>query len=272
MAGVLELAVLDADAPSQAVAVGRCGDDVAVIRMPCGAELKTLESFRARIHNSLLGVGTEARPDENELKDFGDRLHKFLMKDDLGSLFKNLSADGRVRINFISNHASLRSVPWEYMLDLSKADKPMRERTIARIVPTIGVPAPVPLPLQQKVRILFACAEPQDQEPVSWPEMQESITRPLKRRLSDRFELTVVEAADQASLASAVAKADYDIFHFSGHGEVVNGVGHLVLINRNNNKSSRISASTLAGLLGGKRFRLAVLSACETAAGGISCN
>lgn len=265
MTGVLDLTILNSGLLSHAVAMVRYGDDFAVTHLPCGAELLELGKFRSSMNAALLGH--EQRPDTAALAKFGAMLHSFIMRGDLGKLYAHLSPADHVRINLISDHADLQVVPWEFLQEPGQQPGPRLERSVARIVPTIGVPKPIPLPLRDKVRVLFVCAEPQDQEPVSWPEMQESIKRTFSARLPDRFELEVVEAADLTTLAQAVARNDFDIFHFSGHGEVVDGVGNLILMNRISRKSSRVTATQLANLLGGRRFRLAVLSACETSAG-----
>jgi CHAT domain-containing protein len=86
----------------------------------------------------------------------------------------------------------------------------------------------------------------------------------------DRYELTVIAGTPQ-SLFKAFENANerFEIFQFSGHGDLdpQSGEGRLLLLNESNNQSSPITAGNLAVLLAGRGIRLAVLSACMTAAG-----
>jgi len=133
-------------------------------------------------------------------------------------------------------------MPWEYWQEPDQLPGPRRERSVVRIVPTHGRPSPEPLKIGEKVRVLFVSADPLDQEPVSWPELQASIERIFAARMPGRFELSAIEGASRTGLLEAVRRAEFDIFHFSGHGEVNNGVGQLILTDRRTNKGSRLRA------------------------------
>ncbi len=59
----------------------------------------------------------------------------------------------------------------------------------------------------------------------------------------------------------------FDVFHFFGHGNVVNGSGQLMLVDTATGAADPLPACDLAALLAGKGIRLAVLSACLSSAG-----
>jgi hypothetical protein len=142
-----------------------------------------------------------------------------------------------------------------------------------RIVPTIGKPKPVPFQIigaGSKLRILFVYADPQNQTFVGWPGVRASIERVFSARLpANDYELKVIRGTAEELVEAFQAKNErYDIFQFSGHGEVdANGEGHILLLNQNNSQSSPMSAGNLANILSGRGIKLAVISACSTAAG-----
>lgn len=265
MEDTLDLSILDSGQPASAVAIARRGSDLAVTTLRCGPELQALTAFRQRIDRALRRARAE-RPMRDELTAFGHQLFQFCIRDDLARLYNRLPAS-LVRVHIHSNRPDLQALPWEYLQEPAQVPGPKRDRAVVRIVPTIGLDPVAPRPLQGKVRILFVSADPLDQEGVSWPDVKESIERAFAARIPDRFELTAVEGASQDALTDTVGQHDFEIFHFSGHSEVIDGKGHLVLLDRRTNNSVRLPADSLAVMLGGKDIRLAVLSACETAAG-----
>jgi hypothetical protein len=262
----LDLIVLDSGVPTHVVALGRAGSDLALVRIACAELLADLDDFRGRIDRALRG--RERRPLANDLLDFGRRLFAFLIRDDLARIYSRLPADD-VRIRIISDRPDLQSIPWEYFQDPARPGGPALERSIVRIVPTIGRPFVGPLLLRQNrpLRVLFVSADPVDQEAVSWPELKEDVEATFAAFIRGRAELTAVEGTDRDALTDAVQSGSYDIFHFSGHGTVVDGVGQIVLVNRDDGRSSLLSGEELGRLLAGRGIRLAILSACETAAG-----
>jgi hypothetical protein len=82
------------------------------------------------------------------------------------------------------------------------------------------------------------------------------------------FEFEAIEGASRASFRIALQQKSFDVLHFSGHGEVNNGVGSLIL--SRGNAPDRLNAEELCTILGGRNLRLVVLSSCETAAGNFS--
>lgn len=271
MTETLDLAILDASPHNEALVLGRCNSDIAVARLPLGKELFELQSFRNRIDRALRGI--EKRPPVSELTNYGHRLFSYCIRDDLLQLYHRLSANP-VRIHLLSNQPDLKAMPWEYLQEPNRIPGPQLDRSVVRVVPMIGQLAPEPLKLGHQVRVLFASAEPTDQDSVSWPEVRDEIETIFSARLSrlGRFEFKAIDGTTRNNLLDAVTQEQFDIFHFSGHGEVTKGVGQLVLTNRVTRKSERLRADELGQILSGRTIRLAVLSACWTAAGNFADN
>lgn len=272
MAESFDLAILDASPLKEAIAYGRWNSDMAVSRLSFGTALDELRGFRDHINRSLRA--TEKRPDFRELTTYGHKLFAFCIRDDLAQLYSRLPS-GQVRIHILSNQPEVRAIPWEYWQEPAHTPGPRRDRSVVRIVPVIGQLPPPPLEIKEQIRVLFASAEPVDQEPVSWTEVRDEIETTFRARLdrigkdgeSAKFEFKAIDGTTRTALLDAVTQEPFDIFHFSGHGEVVKGIGYLILTDRKTRKSVRIRADELGQILGHRQIRLAVLSACETAAG-----
>lgn len=267
MTETFDLAILDASPLKEAVAFARCNSDIAISRLSLGTTFTQLANFRNQIDRSLRGKEKE-RLSITELTAYGHKLFNFCIQDEIARLYSRLS-NGQVRIHILSNQPELREIPWEYWQEPAHTPGPRIDRSIVRIVPIIGQPPPVPLEVKQQVRVLFASAEPVDQEAVSWTDVRDEIESTFRARLNriGKFEFKAIDATTRASLLDAVTQESFDIFHFSGHGEIVKGIGHLILTDRKTRRSSRIRADELGQILGSRGIRLAVLSACETATG-----
>src|SRR5262249_13605136 len=186
-------------------------------------------------------------------------------------IYARLPTDTLVRISILSNNAELQTLPWEYLQDPSQAPGPWLVRSVVRIIPTINIEMPQPLTLanlNRKLKILFAFADPVDQDPVSWPDVKNAVERALLARIpQSQFELKVIDA-NPKDLAETLSAEQFDIFHFSGHGIVdEEGKGQLLLLNRATNKSIPYSSEKLSMALRSRGIRLVILSACYTATG-----
>lgn len=267
---ILNIDLKKPDAKKPAIVYARCDSDVAVSSLPYGPELKKLLAFRDKISEVLLK--NLERPRTAELTDFGHKLFEYIINGDVKRLYDRLPLNKRVRIHIMTNRPDLQSLPWEFLQDPTGPPGPWRDRSVVRIVPTIGRPRPEPItitPGGDKLRILFVYADPQNQTFVSWPGVRESIERVFSARLpSEFYELKVIRGTPAELVAAFQDNNDrYEIFHFSGHGDISQGEGRLLLLNEEDRQSSPLSASQLAGLLNGRGIKLAVLSACLTSAG-----
>ena len=269
MPDTLEIAILGAVPKMNAVVLARCGTNIAIESLPVGPDLDALTSFRDHIDQALLSL--KERPAETDLKTFGNNLFKYVMRGNVYRIYDALSTTALIRLSIFSNSQELQSLPWEYMQDPEQVAGPWLIRSVVRIIPTTKSNLSDPLKmsdLKRKLKILFAYADPVDQDPVSWPAVKDAVERAFVTRIpANNYELKVIDA-NPKDLAEALQANDYDIFHFSGHGIVdQNGVGQLMLMDRAGQKSIPYSAERLSMTLRSRGIRLVILSACSTASG-----
>jgi hypothetical protein len=258
----LDLTILDSGNPSHAVIFARCNADIAIARLPF-EKLAELDATRKTIEEALYGRGE--KPTAQQLTQFGQDLFDFVIRDDVKTLYTLLPST-HVRIHLLSDSPKLQGLPWEYFQVPGTVSGPHPSRSVVRIVKTIGVPPPVSLKFSQQVRVLFAYANPQDQATaVSWDDVRQSIDDSFTWS-REKYSLEIINEVTKQSLLKALNEKDFDIFHFSGHGTVVAGVGRLIL-NDGEDKSAYVTAEDLAGIFRGRAIWLAVLSACHTASG-----
>jgi hypothetical protein len=260
-----DLSIVASESGGPPVAVARCGNDFTVQELEPGA-LSTLAAFRKRLDGAIRGEVD--RPSADEMRGFGQSLFKFLVHEQVDLLYNRLPA-AFIRLHLFSNQAALQELPWEFLQNPVNGMPADASRSVVRIVPTIGTDVPAPVKLGGRVRVLFVSADPHDQDSgVNWAEA-EAVTRDTFTvgMPPGTLDFKVVEGSDVEAFRVAVLNTPCDILHFSGHGEVVNGVGRLIFQNRKNNKSEPLDAKSLAVLLKNRNIRLVVLSSCDTAAG-----
>jgi hypothetical protein len=264
MSDVLDLFILDSGSDDHVVAVARAGPDCAISRLPCGRELEGLTDFRNWIENAIRG--TQTAPSASKLRGFGEALFTFTFRDAIGELYHHLLKED-VRLHIVCDRPEIENLPWEYIQEPRKKRGPQRGRSVIRVVPTIGQYPPQAQQLGSKVRVLFVSAAPTDQGTVSWEEVQAAMQRAFDANLPDDVTMTLVDGADPRALRQAILNEKFDIFHFSGHGRVKDGMGQLILVDRRTQKSQYVDAEQLCAILSGRGLRLVVLSACLTASG-----
>jgi CHAT domain-containing protein len=275
VADTLDIAILSPAAKKATIALARYGSDIAIADLSSGNDLKSLLGFKDLISQVLLL--NQKRPTKDELTKFGRALFRFLVRDEVKRLYDRLPLDTLVRINILTNRPDVQSLPWEFLQDPNQNPGPWLNRSVVRIIPTIGrlPPAPMQLAAQgAKLKILFVYAVPQDQTLVSWPSVKSRIESAIALSAAvsaDSYELKVIQGTTEELFAAFQNQNDkYDIFQFSGHGDIDphTGEGRILLVDsKKSDQSHPISASDLANILQGRGIRLAVLSACLTAAG-----
>lgn len=264
MLDALELSILDSHSNDHAIAMGRRGSDVAIGRLPFGAELDGLADFQTRLTAVLRGKGPAKKPQPADLEKFGRGLFDFVMRDDLRALYDRLP-ETHVSVNILSNEPKLRQLPWEYLQE-PKRLSPRNGRCVVRVIPTIGLQPPDPLPASSITKVLFVSADPIGLADVSWNEVQDVLRRAYEARLG-KLKLELIEGTDRDSLVEALLSREFDIVHFSCHGEVADGEGRLILVNRKTKGPDYITSRELGRVVAGRGIRLVILSACETASG-----
>jgi hypothetical protein len=143
------------------------------------------------------------KPTAAELTQFGQALFCLLVRGGIKSVYDRLP-NSHVRLQIYSNRPDLKAIPWEYIQDpAAGAPGPNAMRSVVRIVPTIGVPAPTPKPLGETVRMLFVYSEPPRAQSVDWPTIKSSIEAEFTRKLPSNFLLDLVEGATTESFLKA---------------------------------------------------------------------
>jgi hypothetical protein len=237
-------------------------------RLAFGKELKQLTHFRDWIESAVRG--STAPPTASELQGFGEGLFAFIFRDEILELYEGQPKED-VRVHIWCNRPEMQNLPWEYLQAPKKGRGPQRGRSVVRVVPTIRQKLPAPPPIGTDIRVLFASAAPTDQGAVDWEDVRDAVQRAFDVNLPNGVTLKLVDGADPKALRKVIADETFDVFHFSGHGQVgKDGKGQLVLVNRKTQKSELLDSEQICAVLAGRGIRLVVLSACMTATGNFS--
>jgi len=203
--------------------------------------------------------------DAEGLEAFGSRLYELLFPTEIAAAFMlslGASRDGgrglRIRLRICDE---LRTVPWEFLYFQHH----------------IGVD--VTTPLARKIDVLAEIT------PLAVsPPLRVLVVAPGGSSLNvgdevDKLDEAFADIDDvvemhrmkppvtTAKLEEALARSNFHVFHFIGHGRLVDGHGYLTLLDEGGNQLG-IQDRVLATLLFNHSIRLAVLSACETGAPG----
>lgn len=261
---VVDLFLLNSGDPHSALLVARCAGDVVTARLGL-AELREMGEFRNRLRRAVLGL--ERAPGAEECYEFGRRLHEYLFQGEAARFYARLP-QSHVRMQLLVNHAGLADLPWEFLAEPRGFGGPIRNRSLARLVPAQGHLAPVPRYSRDGLRVLLVTASPPDQFPVDSESARLALEFAFRQYAPAEVSLVVVEAATRRSLRQAIARHPFDVLHFIGHGDVSgDGTGRLVLIDARTRRTDYIRAPEVARLVAGLPLRLVILSACESAAG-----
>ena len=262
--GCLELLILDSGHRKQIVIVARHMHDLAIELAPTRT-IAQIASFAQLLDRATRGAGE--RPSPQELRDFGIKLFKLIVRDTVKEILTSLPNEP-IRIQIVSTHPDIQSIRWEYMQNPDVAPGPDPLRSVVRVVPTIGLKIPESPKIEPPVQVLFIWAEPPDQDPIGWERVPETIRRAFEARADGLCEVTLVEAATRTAVVDALDKRKYGIVHFNCHGRVEdNGTGSLLLEDIKGTHSDTLPFDQLALALRGREPRLVVLSACNTSSG-----
>lgn len=269
MADEFELSILDSGDQTRAIAVARFGYDMAIVSLG-NLQLQALIDFHARLSAAAAGRAP-VRPSATELEEFGKQLFALLVQGDIETIYDKLPPS-YIRLQIYSNRPDLQAIPWEYIQWPRSPPGPDAFRSVIRVIPTIGVSAPVPRKLNGQIRLLFVYAEPPRGPSVGWSFIKDTVEKQFKNQpqLQKNFTIEVVEGATRASFEQAFVDAQYDILHIVCHGQVANGIGSLVFQDIKGSGQDLVSAPKLGGFLKDKELGLVVLSACNTSAGDYS--
>jgi len=199
---------------------------------------------------------------------FGRRLYGYLFGQ--GAEFRSLMrfdprlGQGRVRLDLALHPgaAVLWSVPWEYLHDsdgfLALSGRFLLSR-VPWTLPQVRYEAS-PRPL----RVLIAIAGPSDQQPLNQEREIEIIQEALDEAQGQGMvRMDFLDFATLDDLREALSAQQYDVLHFTGHGNWDEGQEIATLAFEDEKGSTDpVTLEQLRPLLTGRGLRLAVLSSC----------
>lgn len=262
----LDLFVLNGLTPNQAVALARRGPDIAIAQVDLQhPEISDFVAFTDTVERVALGA---ERPTTQEVDDIGRRLFDHIFQGDVLRLYNRLPM-GLVSIQIVTNEQIVHRIPWEFLKPVDRFPVPHHERCVVRVLPMCAPCDPAPKKALKKLKVLLAVSDPVDQQGVTWNDVEMSVRRAFEAQTGKLATLKIVPGATRQALIDALNSESFDVFHFLGHGCVMNGEGTLVLVDVATGASDYLPASDVAVALGGQNLKLVILSACLTGAGNI---
>jgi hypothetical protein len=269
MDDVFDLWICGTGTPGSVVIFARTQDDMKVVERELGGALTRLTDFRNRIHDAIRGRGSGKRPSSNDLAKFGNDLFRFCIGDEVDDIYNRLPKDAHIRVNIYSNQPELQALPWEYMQVPGTPEGPSPNRSIVRIVPTVGF-RPEPMDRRkskERIRALFVSSVPKGLASFDWDAAQKAVRTAFEESLpADEFDIRVLSEATPERLRTECGRRNPHIVHFCGHGEATPDGTRLVLQDDSGNKVL-LEPARFLGIIGRDSGpRLVVLAACETSA------
>jgi len=265
----LSLAILDSGTKDAFAVYARYGDDTGCV-LVTPAFLPELIEIKNRFESSVSG-DTRALT-KKEISEAGEKLFNTVVRGDIAVLYGLVPKNASIRILIASNHEILQGLPWEIMRRNGSIDAPDPNRVFIRVVPTVGIRPPAPLPRDRRLRVLFAVAESINVAATDWNDTYVLLNDKFGKRIDvSKIDLKFVRTTTRNELFQELTKQAYDVFHFYGHGEVIQGVGNLAFVSDDRKTAKRdidfVPAPELARMLAGTKIRLVVLSACNSGNG-----
>lgn len=244
------------------------GDREAQARFAFDFADKHLDNLLQRLEN------TQEPCSEDDLKEIGISLWAGLMNGAVGELFEALkreSGDGGARYLFRLNlpHPRIERLPWEalYFDDYEGGAGFLAchpDYAVVRSPFTKPRAAPPPLPVRDKLRILAVIPEGSGLEvDREWRQLERAVEPVHEQvhleRVSDRV------TPDR--LAETLRSGPWDVVHFIGHGQQMEGGRATVRLNSADPRESEkwIDGESFGHLFIGRGVRLVVLNCCQGA-------
>ncbi|WP_293363204.1 tetratricopeptide repeat protein [Microcoleus sp. CAWBG52] len=166
----------------------------------------------------------------------------------------------------------IAALPWEFMCVPGRANLgTIWLGTVTDLVfsrrRSQWIPAtPIQLQKDEKLRIALAISAPQDLSPVAYESVQETLEK-LAIELADRVELLpIIKSANPETVDAVLAKKPH-IFHFIGHGRLVNEnnreIGQIAFVDPEFDEAMWVDADYFSELFNQHRPGVVMLQACE---------
>ena len=167
----------------------------------------------------------------------------------------------------------IAALPWEFMCVPARANLgTIWLGTVTDLVfsrrRSQWIPAtPIQLQKDEKLRIALAISAPQDLSPVAYEPVQEALEE-LAIELADRVELLpILQSANPETVDAVLAKKKPHIFHFIGHGRLVNDnnrdIGQIAFVDPEFEEAMWVDADYFSELFNQHRPGVVMLQACE---------
>lgn len=237
-----------------------------------GRRMQQIITTHERIRDYVDGDEGATLPGDQEMLEFGELLFETLFPGNTRRLYdvarSMVQGGDRLDIIFTSQIPWIADKPWEFSYDPARRTFLSTEeihfiRNVFTSVPAAACEArPGPL------RILVAAAQPVGAGTLSLEEEVRVIERGFEAlRAASLAQVKVLARATPAELHAELMRGDYDLFHFIGHGEFVDGRGYL-LFEDSGGGVHRVNERSMREILLSRGIRLVFLNACETGRGG----
>ena len=254
------------------------GQPSATFRLPFSAQ--EVEDLRLQLATSGHGIGRDLTGQQSaeatDPKEFGGRLFGAVFSGELLACLRtslSMAREGGVGLRLrlrLGDAPALAVLPWEYLYDTSlgrflclSAETPL--------VRFLDLPeAAQPMTVQAPLRVLVMISSPSDHALLDvereWANLKRALGELIKQDLVvlDRLETATLDA-----LQERLRSNTYHVFHFIGHGGFDEAAQDgVLLLEADDGKGIETNAEEVGTLLHDHRsLRLAVLNACEGAAG-----
>ncbi|MFO7682721.1 MAG: CHAT domain-containing protein, partial [Chloroflexota bacterium] len=250
------------------------------IRQPSGL-FNYKGALKEEIDALVAQAQADAMQDDEAAKALGEALFNALfdagLRADFSALYNQAVHVERkfLRVELDVDEAALPDIaalPWEFMrlpveanlgtLWLSTAPDLIFSRRRSQW----HIPNPIQLAPHEKLRIALAVAAPSDLGPVVYEDVEKGLKK-LVETTTDKFEFLPVVTAANAERIDALLAQNPHIFHFIGHGQLVeeNGKtkGQIAFVDDIFGEASWVDEDFFSDLLNTHRPGIVLLQACE---------
>lgn len=198
-----------------------------------------------------------------EFKRIGTRLYEILAVGDVGARWQQLAGSREgVRLLLDIRPEALSTLPWELLRrsgHLLATDTKSPFARVAKNFPGAGEVAPVRWPL----RIMVVDGSEAGDEAVAAKRELAGLRAAFRRRVG-LVDMEVLDQPSRDDIRDAYRQLRPHIFHFIGHGSIVDGTGQLELYNPATQDNEPWTAEGIDMDLAGWQPQLAILNACRS--------